>query len=100
MLASSDQYDSAIRNWADIIGRDHVTTSSSQLRAAETGTFATGHSIPAIVRPGSREEGQECVRVANRFEVPVYPISSGRNCRYGSRVPAAGGCVLMDLGRM
>jgi 4-cresol dehydrogenase (hydroxylating) len=100
MLDFDERYHSAIRRWADVVGSDHVTTSSSQLMAAETGTFATGHRIPAIVRPGSREAVQECMRVANRFGVPVYPISSGRNWGYGSRVPAAGGCVLLDLGRM
>jgi 4-cresol dehydrogenase (hydroxylating) flavoprotein subunit len=30
----------------------------------------------------------------------VYPVSSGRNWGYGSRMPATNGCVLMDLGRM
>ena len=34
------------------------------------------------------------------FGVPVYPISSGKNWGYGSRVPAADGCILLDLGRM
>ena len=40
------------------------------------------------------------MRIANRWKVAVYPISSGRNWGYGSRVPAADGCVLLDLGRM
>jgi 4-cresol dehydrogenase (hydroxylating) len=100
MLDLPDRYDSATRHWSDIVGPDHVITSPSQLRAAETGTFGTGHRIPAIVRPGSREEVQQCLRVANRFTVPVYPISSGRNWGYGSRIPATSGCVLLDLGRM
>src|SRR4051794_5254064 len=100
MLDFDEGHHAAIRQWTDLLGPDHVTTSTSQLKAAETGTFATGHRIPAILRPGSREEVQECMRVANRFGAPVYPISSGRNWGYGSRVPAAGGCALMDLGRM
>src|SRR5215467_7191639 len=93
-------YDSAIRHWISVVGQDHVITSAPQLAAAETGTFPTGHRIPAIVRPANRAEVQECMRVANRWHVPVYPISSGRNWGYGSRVPASDGCVLLDLGRM
>src|SRR5215469_17010792 len=93
-------YDSAIRHWASVVGPEHVVTSTSQLIAAETGTFATGHRIPAVVRPANRIEVQECVRVANRWRVPVYPISTGRNWGYGSRMPAADGCALLDLGRM
>ena len=42
---------------------------------------------------------QDCVRIANRFRVPLYPISSGKNWGYGSRVPARDG-VLLDLGRL
>src|SRR3954463_9032705 len=93
-------YESAVRHWATAVGPEHVTTATTQLIAAETGTFATGHRIPAIVRPGCRTEVQECMRIANRWKVPVYPISSGKNWGYGSRVPAADGCVLLDLGRM
>src|SRR5689334_2655117 len=93
-------YDVAIRNWSAIVGPENVTTAADQLSAAERGTFATGHRIPAIVRPGNREEVQECLRAATRWQVPVYPISTGRNWGYGSRVPASDGCVLLDLGRM
>jgi len=43
---------------------------------------------------------QECLRIANRYGIPVYPISSGKNWGYGSRVPAGDQCVLLDLSRM
>lgn len=92
--------DSALCQWAAAVGREHVVTDEPSLRRAETGTFATDYRVPAIVRPGSREEVQECLRIANRCGVAVYPISSGRNWGYGSRVPAADGCALLDLGRM
>ncbi len=90
----------AMREWALAVGSDHVITSAVALRAVETSTFATRHRVPAIVRPGSRAEVQECLRIASRRQVPVYPISSGKNWGYGSRVPASDGCVLLDLGRM
>ena len=93
-------YDAALREWGLAVGVDHVITSNDLLRAAETCTFATRNRIPAIVRPSSREEVQECLRIANRTGVPVYPVSSGKNWGYGSRVPASDRCVLLDLGRM
>lgn len=92
--------DTALVEWAEVVGPGNVITESASLRTAETGTFATGYTIPAILRPATRQEVQECLRIANRRRVPVYPISSGKNWGYGSRVPAADGCVLMDLGRM
>ena len=53
----------------------------------------------AVLRPGTREEVQTCVRVANRARVPLYPISSGRNWGYGSRAPVSD-AVLLDLSRL
>jgi 4-cresol dehydrogenase (hydroxylating) flavoprotein subunit len=93
-------YEAAIHHWSSVVGAENIITAADQLAAAETGTFATGHRIPAIIRPGAREEVQECLRIANRWRVPLYPISSGRNWGYGSRVPSSDGCVLLDLGRM
>jgi 4-cresol dehydrogenase (hydroxylating) len=92
--------DSVLLEWADVVGPANVITAEAPLREAETGTFATGHRIPAIIRPGSRQEVQDCLRIAGRSGTPVYPISSGKNWGYGSRMPAADLCVLMDLGRM
>jgi 4-cresol dehydrogenase (hydroxylating) len=92
--------DSALGQWAEVVGADFVITGAAPLRAAETGTFASGHRIPAIVRPANRAEVQECMRIATRWQVPVYPISGGKNWGYGSRMPASDGCTLLDLGRM
>src|ERR1035437_3189287 len=94
------QHDSALYDWTTLVGPANVTTGLAELRAAVTGTFATSNRIPAIVRPANREEVQECLRIANRHGIPVYPISSGKNWGYGSRVPTADGCMLLDLSRM
>src|ERR1051325_112781 len=96
----SADYESAIGHWTSVVGSGNGTTSTAQLIAAETGTFATGHRVPAIVRPANRTEVQERMRIAHRWKVPVYPISRARNWGYGSRVPPSDGCVLLDLGRM
>jgi 4-cresol dehydrogenase (hydroxylating) flavoprotein subunit len=92
--------EAALSQWRTAVGNAHVIVTESNLREAETATFPVNHRIPAIVRPGTRDELQECMRIANRCRVPVYPISSGRNWGYGSRAPACDGCVLLDLGRM
>jgi len=96
----SVDYSTAILEWEAAVGPENVITGAEPLRAAETGTFETANRIPAIVKPACRAEVQECLRIATRFGTPVYPISAGKNWGYGSRVPAADGCVLLDLGRM
>ena len=90
----------AIEEWSGIVGADHVITERSALGAAETATFATAARVPLILRPADRQQVQACLRIANANRVPVYPISTGRNWGYGSRVPAADGSALLDLGRM
>lgn len=75
------------------------TGSAAALSAASTATFATASKVEAIIRPGNRDEVQQSVRIANRFGIPIYPISTGKNWGYGSRVPVHDG-VLLDLGRL
>lgn len=98
----TSQFDvrAACIEWIRAIGREFVITSPDQLSQAATATFPTCQSVPVILKPGSREEVQECVRIANRHAVPVYPVSSGKNWGYGSGVPAKDGCALLHLGRL
>jgi 4-cresol dehydrogenase (hydroxylating) len=89
----------AIRAWTAAIGAAHVVSDSGALRAAATSTLDTRSRVLAILRPGTREEVQSCVRTASRFRVALYPISTGKNWGYGSRAPVHDG-VLLDLGRL
>ena len=97
-MAESQVLD-ALQAWRAVLGTAQVSCDEVELNRASTGTFSTWQRVQAIVRPGDVREVQECVRIANRFSVPIYPISSGRNWGYGSRVPARDG-VLLDLGRL
>jgi 4-cresol dehydrogenase (hydroxylating) len=89
----------AFRAWEDILGREHIVRDPETLRAAGTATFATSSRVLGVLRPAKREHVQKILRIANRFAIPVYPTSTGKNWGYGSRVPPADG-VLLDLGRM
>ena len=89
----------AWQEWAASLGAEHVSIESSVLSAAGTATFATSGRVQAILRPGTVEDVQACVRIANRYGVALYPVSSGKNWGYGSRAPVRDG-VLLDLGRM
>lgn len=54
----------------------------------------------AAVAPVSTEEVQAVVRIANRREVPLWIISTGRNLGYGGAAPRVAGTVVLDLKRM
>ena len=54
----------------------------------------------AAVAPAKVEEVQQIVRIANRYRIPLYPISTGRNLTYGGSAPNMRGSVVVDLKRM
>ena len=52
----------------------------------------------AVVAPGSTEEVQEVVRIANRHGIPLSPISTGKNNGYGGPSPRLTGAIVVDMG--
>jgi 4-cresol dehydrogenase (hydroxylating) len=99
-IVAGDRLGAAVHEWTDIVGSEHVVTAPAALRDVETATFATDVRVPLILRPADRAEVQACLRVAGRHGIAVYPISTGKNWGYGSKVPASDGNVVLDLGRM
>lgn len=96
----AETLENAIQDWVAAIGAENVVCDGDRLEAAATATFRTSQTVPSILLPSSREEVQACVRIAARAGVPLYPVSGGRNWGYGSRVPAASGCAILDLRRL
>jgi len=46
------------------------------------------------------EQVQQIVRIANKYKIPLYAISTGRNLGYGGSAPTLTGSVIVDLKRM
>ncbi|KAI1624417.1 glycolate oxidase [Exophiala viscosa] len=53
----------------------------------------------AVVFPSSTAEVQSVVLWANKYLIPIYPISMGRNLGYGGAAPRVPGSVVLDLGK-
>lgn len=56
--------------------------------------------IPLVLRPRGTSEVQHIVRLAQKLNTPLYPISRGRNWGMGSRLPVQEGSVVLDLSEM
>jgi 4-cresol dehydrogenase (hydroxylating) len=97
---TATRLEQALERWTAVLGADHTIVDGTRLAAAETATFSTTQSVPAILRTANTSQIQECLRIATRFRIPVYPISSGKNWGYGSSVPVSTSSVLLDLGRL
>lgn len=95
-----EQLRAALRAVREIVGAAHLLDAGPELDRAARATFATTARAAAIVRPDGREAVQQVVRVANRFGVPLHPISTGKNWGFGSAVPTRDGALLLDLSRL
>lgn len=89
-----------LKAWQDILGSKNVLTDSVNLSAVQTATFATTQHVLAVIRPGNCKEVQACVKIANQYKTPIYPISCGKNWGLGSRVPVQDKCVVLELSRL
>ena len=100
---SDDDLDRALDAFAAAVGAEAVLTSEEDLR-----TFRDPFAYPswddytasAVVMPAEVEQVQEIVRIANRFKVPLWPHSTGRNNGYGGPAPRLKGSVIVSLRNM
>lgn len=102
---SAADFSAALQQFAAAVGQDWVFTEEADLelyRDAYSPLWGEPEErvASAAVAPESVEQVQQIVRVANRYRVPLYPISTGRNLGYGGSAPAYSGSVVLDLKRM
>ena len=102
---SEQDFDRALREFENAVGEQWVFTSDE-----DVDLYRDAYSIykgepedrtaSAAVAPNTVEEVQAVVRTANRYRIPIYPISTGKNLGYGGSAPNLSGSVVLDLKRM
>ena len=98
-------FNDALNQFEAAVGKEWVFTSDEDValyRDAYSPLWGEPeeHVASAAVAPDSVEQVQEVVRIANRFSIPLYTISTGRNLAYGGSAPVFSGSVVLDLKRM
>jgi 4-cresol dehydrogenase (hydroxylating) len=58
------------------------------------------HEPCGAVAPRSTDELQSVLKIANRYKIPLWPISMGKNLAYGGAAPRMKGTMVLDLSRM
>ena len=94
--------DAAIRAMSAELGAEHVLTDVDGM-ADHGDPFAPPgdwYRPGAVVLPGSVEEVQAVLRIANAHGTPVWTSSQGRNKGYGGGAPRVSGSFAMSLRRM
>jgi 4-cresol dehydrogenase (hydroxylating) len=102
---SQADFTSALAAFAKIVGDQWVFTSDEDLELYRDSYSilwgeADERTASAAVAPDTAEQVVELVKVANRYRIPIYPISTGKNLGYGGAAPAQAGSVVLDLKRM
>jgi len=102
---SETNFKAALREFANIVGREWVFTDHDDVilyRDAYSPQWGQDDEplASAAVAPNSTEQVQALMRAANRYRVPVYAFSTGKNIGYGGSAPIYNGSVAIDLKRM
>lgn len=85
---------------AEIIGAEHVVEAGADGSYRDPYPLHTGRVGAAGVRPGSVEEVQALVRLANETGTSLWTFSRGKNLGYGGPEPRSLDQVALDLSRM
>jgi FAD/FMN-containing dehydrogenase len=102
---SERDFTAALRRIEEVVGADWVFSRDEDValyRDAYSPLWGEPEErvASAAVAPSSVEEVQGIVRIANEYQLPLYPISTGRNLTYGGSAPVYSGSVVLDLKRM
>ena len=93
----------ALEGFRAAVGADWVFASEGD-RASYLDPFSIGdaeeHASAGAVAPATVEELRAVLAVANRFRVPLWPVSMGKNFAYGTAAPRQKHSVVLDLKRM
>lgn len=99
MALTTDQLESALREWSEVISPEFILT-GDRVAPYLVNCLSLTRSVPAVLRPDSESSVQEIVRIAARNGVQIYTFSTGHNWGYGTSLPVSDRCVLVDLSRM
>ena len=87
-----------LQELVQVLGAENVLTEQEDLMTyAYDATAAMKHYKPdVVVSPLSTEQVSEVVKIAGRYQIPIYPRGSGTNLS-GGTIPTKGGIVLSML---
>ncbi len=90
----------ALLAWRSLLGDAAVRDDATTLTHYAASTAASGTRPAAVVWPHSLEQVIGVVRIAALHEVPIYPISTGKNWGYGDACAVGAGQVIVELSKM
>jgi (+)-pinoresinol hydroxylase len=102
---SSADFADAVKQFEAAIGKEWVFTSDEDIDTYRDAYSPFWHEseepIPSgAIAPEGLEQVQAVVKIANKYKIPLWTISTGKNLGYGGSAPLLGGSMVLDLKRM
>tara|TARA_R110002020_G_scaffold65413_40_gene172886 strand:- start:1812 stop:3392 length:1581 start_codon:yes stop_codon:yes gene_type:complete len=92
-----------VRELAAVVGEDAVYIERQKVDEFKDAYWIPGdetYAAAAVVQPTSTEQVQEIMRIANRYEIPVWPHGQGKNVGYGGPSPRVRGSIQIGFQKM
>lgn len=87
----------ALAAWRGVLGASQVLSAPAAQVAYGADASGNQRAIAGALRVMDAALLPGVMRIAQRYKVAVYPISTGRNWGYGTALPARDACVIVDL---
>ncbi len=87
----------ALQQWRRLLGTDNVLDAEAAQARYSSDTTGTERRIAGALRVPATGLISEIVRIASANQIPLYPISTGRNWGYGTALPVQDDSIIVDL---
>ncbi|KAH7242852.1 hypothetical protein B0J15DRAFT_404739 [Fusarium solani] len=102
---SASDFSQAVAEFSNVVGGDQVFIGDGLAHYIDPYDIWEDDEFKrkmpsAAVCPSSTDQIREVLRVANKFSIPLWTFSRGKNLGYGGPAPRINGSVALDLHRM
>lgn len=97
------EFDKAVAEFTKLLGTENVIIEKEKIQPYVKIMMSVPdaeHTPSVALTATSVEEIQGILKICNKYKIPVWTISTGRNFGYGSAAPVARGQVILDLKKM
>ncbi|MEH0421447.1 FAD-binding oxidoreductase [Streptomyces sp. B21-083] len=95
--------DEMVRELAAVVGDDSLHIERTAIDEFKDAYWIPGdetYAAAAVVQPSSTEQVRAIMRLANRYGIPVWPHSQGRNLGHGGASPRVRGSIQLGFQKM
>lgn len=100
---SKQTFEQAVKEFRAIVGDEWVFVTLDELAPYSrlmVPDDLSAHQASGAIAPASVEEIQQILKVCNKYKIPLWTVSVGRNFGYGEALPATPGQMILELRRM